>query len=358
MEEDCLDNDTSRFAWADEVNGKGVIYRMIDEFNNDVPYDFKNIQFERDGSSFYEYYFTFTWINEDDTIWDASVHPELTDDAGEGSRVFSNIMSSAKDYLYILNDNVFIADYDDEYGIFYGWYSNTIKDNFVGNTIGDNFSNNVIGSWFRYNTIGYGFYNNIIGYGFRNNAVGSNFDSNTIGDYFDYNTVGDSFSDNTIGDGFSDNTVGYGFRDNTIGNDFLDNTVGNGFSDNTIGNYFCNNTVGDSFSDNTIGNDFRNNAIGNIFYSNTVGNSVEYVHFSLHGSFVNPIRYLYLKDGLRGASSINRLDLYYDGLYGRDYSTTFEVIANGNIISSWEAAPLTRAGKVKATNTTATWSDI
>ena len=27
--------------------GKGVIYRMIDEFNNDVPYDFKNIQFKR-----------------------------------------------------------------------------------------------------------------------------------------------------------------------------------------------------------------------------------------------------------------------------------------------------------------------
>ena len=41
----CLDNDTTRFAWADNTsgNGRGVIYRMIDEFNNDVPYDFKNI---------------------------------------------------------------------------------------------------------------------------------------------------------------------------------------------------------------------------------------------------------------------------------------------------------------------------
>ena len=43
----CLDNDATRFAWADETNGKGVIYRMIDEFNNDCPYDFKNIQFKR-----------------------------------------------------------------------------------------------------------------------------------------------------------------------------------------------------------------------------------------------------------------------------------------------------------------------
>ena len=44
----CLDNDTNRFAWADEVNGKGVIYYMKDEYNNEVPYDFKNIQFKRD----------------------------------------------------------------------------------------------------------------------------------------------------------------------------------------------------------------------------------------------------------------------------------------------------------------------
>ena len=42
-----LDNDTERFAWADTTNGKGVIYRMIDEFGNDCPYDFKNIMFKR-----------------------------------------------------------------------------------------------------------------------------------------------------------------------------------------------------------------------------------------------------------------------------------------------------------------------
>ena len=41
----CLDNDTNRFAWADGTNGKGVIYWMKDEWNNECPYDFKNIQF-------------------------------------------------------------------------------------------------------------------------------------------------------------------------------------------------------------------------------------------------------------------------------------------------------------------------
>lgn len=43
----CLDNDKSRFQWADRQRGKGVIYRLIDEWGNDCPYDFKNIQFKR-----------------------------------------------------------------------------------------------------------------------------------------------------------------------------------------------------------------------------------------------------------------------------------------------------------------------
>ena len=42
----CIDNDKTRFKWVDEENGKGVIYRMIDEYDNDVCYDFKNIQYE------------------------------------------------------------------------------------------------------------------------------------------------------------------------------------------------------------------------------------------------------------------------------------------------------------------------
>lgn len=42
-----LDNDTSRFAWADPVNGTGVIYFMKDEHGNEAPYDFKQIMFAR-----------------------------------------------------------------------------------------------------------------------------------------------------------------------------------------------------------------------------------------------------------------------------------------------------------------------
>ena len=63
----CLDNDTSRFFWADEENGKGVIYRMIDEFGNDCPYDFKNIVFEFNGT------YVYTFNSSFDEPLDASI---------------------------------------------------------------------------------------------------------------------------------------------------------------------------------------------------------------------------------------------------------------------------------------------
>lgn len=54
-------NDTSNYDWA--VNtGKGVIYEMIDEFNNKAPYDFKSIQFKRNDV----WKFTFNTIYFDD----------------------------------------------------------------------------------------------------------------------------------------------------------------------------------------------------------------------------------------------------------------------------------------------------
>lgn len=42
-----INNDKSKYDWVDEINGKGVIYYMKDEFDNEAPYDFKNIQFKR-----------------------------------------------------------------------------------------------------------------------------------------------------------------------------------------------------------------------------------------------------------------------------------------------------------------------
>lgn len=42
----CLDNDKDLFDWA-EVEGRGVIYYLKDEYGNECPYDFKNAMFRR-----------------------------------------------------------------------------------------------------------------------------------------------------------------------------------------------------------------------------------------------------------------------------------------------------------------------
>ncbi len=42
----CIRNDRSRFGWADEENGKGVVYFMMDEFGNEAHFDFKNAEVE------------------------------------------------------------------------------------------------------------------------------------------------------------------------------------------------------------------------------------------------------------------------------------------------------------------------
>lgn len=46
-----LDNDTSRFKEA-SASGKGFIWRLIDEYNNDVCFDFKNALFTLSSSDF------------------------------------------------------------------------------------------------------------------------------------------------------------------------------------------------------------------------------------------------------------------------------------------------------------------
>lgn len=56
----CLYNDKTRFGWA-ATTGKGVIYRMIDEYGNDCGYDFKTLVFIKGDKRHY----TFSYISDD-----------------------------------------------------------------------------------------------------------------------------------------------------------------------------------------------------------------------------------------------------------------------------------------------------
>lgn len=85
----CLDNDNTRFSWVDPDYGKGVIYRMIDEWGNDCPYDFKNIMFARYRVDYVD---ATDYVGLENKVvgtdgWavrDNPVHPELGDDDGGG----------------------------------------------------------------------------------------------------------------------------------------------------------------------------------------------------------------------------------------------------------------------------------
>ena len=125
-----INNDVKKYQWA-ATNGKGVIYRMIDEWGNDCPYDFKNVQFLRalvtgnlinssnlvDGAGLYignttgnykvvtngssgVWRYTFSYLNKDTTV---------NLDSTVARHNFQNLGFGAEDVLK--NENCKIAPY-------------------------------------------------------------------------------------------------------------------------------------------------------------------------------------------------------------------------------------------------------
>lgn len=164
-----IDNDKTRFGWADELNGKGVIFRLIDEFENECPYDFKNIMMmEGNDSSNETYYYTF-----DNGGIDYSLN---------GAKCFSNIIKKYISGSQQINRIVFLCGdrevSDNRFD--YQCYNNTMGDarsihfsrecynnrfeglNLVCN-IGPKFRNNYVGSESQGLTIGMSCTNNNIG---------------------------------------------------------------------------------------------------------------------------------------------------------------------------------------------------
>ena len=162
----CLDNDTTRFAWADATNGKGVIYRMIDEWNNDCPYDFKNIQFKHPNNTttYPYYYYTFASSNiEANTDYSLSIT----------NKCYSNtirkcIISNKRK----LNCIIFIGSCCH------------------GNSFGNNCDNNSFGNGCYFNSFGSGCYSNSFGDGCEYNSFGNGCGYNSLGNDCRYNSFG------------------------------------------------------------------------------------------------------------------------------------------------------------------------
>lgn len=110
---------------ASEDEGYGVIYRMIDEYNNDIPYDFKNILYKRTKVSVEKFVYTFDYS-----------YGEVSEDLSLVYALFPLTNNTIKKNSTQLNDIVFISN-----GNMGGISENTINAEcsnitFRGDTIG------------------------------------------------------------------------------------------------------------------------------------------------------------------------------------------------------------------------------
>lgn len=218
-----LDNDISRFDWADAGNGKGVIYRMIDEWNNDCPYDFKNIQFRIPSLDITDFRYTFGYGTQDATVRYNKVYL---------NRMAPYVLGAKR----MLNANLVLS----EAGYIHS------------NVFGENCYNNVIGKESHSNTFGEGCYNNV---------TGSYFRANTLGDYCYRNTFGASCQDNTLGNYCYENTFGSQLRGNTFLGFFQNNEIGKTARFNFFGQNIKRNVLGNNFECNHFAGQFLQNVL-------------------------------------------------------------------------------------------------
>ena len=284
-----IDNDTNKYAWADKTNGKGVIYRMIDDKNNDCPYDFKNIllytdKYTSDNTSD-NYYYTFSYV-VDDVLYDGTVNSQVKYCYGNSMKT---VLNNGKQSI---NINIFKNTYFTD-----SCHSNTFGNNCKSNTFGYGCKSNTFGDECWENTFGHECYSNTFGYNCYKNTFRSRCHYNTFGYSCYLNTFGGSCYKNTFGNECSSNTFGDDCRSNTFGdgcnsNAFVGycyyNTFGNYCSSNALEDECYYNTFGNRCSYNTFGfmckyntfiNDCRSNAFGGSCCYNTFGTDCNYIGF-------------------------------------------------------------------------------
>ena len=333
----CLDNDTTKYAWADTTNGKGVIYRMIDEWQNDCPYDFKNVQFKRYWANginttknvgestniiLQGYYgiastadiftegidtndslfcFTFTRLNNilanygkgsvnQSNVLDESIQTEGL------NRCRNNILKptetdlrvDTKEYMtLILLNNVFITVKADRYKSYQSPFDNTLGVSCVNNTFGNNCYGNSFGDDCVSNSFGDDCYSNTFGYDCGSNSFGNRCSGNTFGSNCKGNSFGNDCEGNSFGSNCGRNSFGSTCEGNSFGSDCGSNSFGSSCGSNSFGDA-CRNSFGDDCKGNSFGNDCYSNTFGYGCSSNSFGSdccSNSFGHYCSSNSF-------------------------------------------------------------------------
>ena len=388
-----LDNDRSRFSWADPENGKGVVYWLKDEHDNECPYDFKQIQFKRykitefdanpdmvgnwvssacgtpssggddDGGIIYDpddyvWAYTFSYVSyetqddeesEDDgrskaapddsdvvpvavvSDWSVFQHGEVLT---HGNKIGENMFTgTGLDFMsvdyYVLPDNVFISDVEGDNA--FAPFSNTFGNECYSNTFGNECNSNTFGNMCYSNTFGNGCYSN---------TFGNECYSNTFGNGCFFNTFGNMCYSNTFGNECYFNTFGNECNFNTFGNECNSNTFGNGCFFNTFGNGCYSNTFGNECTFNTFGNVVGNSETFAYCRRCTFEDGVQFVQLTNSSANTNnQIQNYHVLNGTQGTSSSK---ITINASLGLAYCTFVGKNSSG-VVKTWVPADLAPA---------------
>lgn len=232
-----IDNDSKKYRWI-PGNGKGVIFRMIDEFYNDCPYDFTNIQFKLSKEFLKEhsnwcnevfgyipvediYLYTFNWVDENNNIIDLSqVGHLMYNDLGGVTGFHNNTISPCDDpsspTIYKLSHNIFVSTkyWQDKY--FYGLFNNCLKSNCQYNLFGNECYYNILESNCKRNIFGNHCLSNILEADSHDNTFNSLSYANKLGYGCEFIKLTNS-SHNTFGPECSDIVSGMALHSNSFG---------------------------------------------------------------------------------------------------------------------------------------------
>ena len=356
----CLDNDTSRFAWAAETGGTGVIYRMIDEFGNDCPYDFKNILFVRYKLGLIDYY-------DPDKLYDmfVSILIENVNSMLEEEQASYIWAGTSLEYGKYWEDNYSIA-YSNNLGerkMFFTFsditeynsrtitYDASLQSNCYNNKIMGNETPSVLP-----NNVFFGNFCN-------NNRIGYNSQNNSFGDDCYHNILLDGCSDNTFSEGCAhnrlssycsinnfcsyntSNSLDSDCYSNTFGISTYNNTLGKGCYCNVLSRFCDNNSLGQRCECNSFQAECRLNilspscscnyfGIGHFYMSNFLGIGVNNVALSNEeqGDYVYVQNYR-VSDGVCGEEEH---PLIIETERGRNYTTIITRNSNGEIVQFCE----------------------
>lgn len=338
----CLTNDSSRFYWADTTDaGKGVIYYLRDEWGNEAPYDFKNIQFQ---------------------LYKITACPNVPGLVGKYTFSTSNssITTNSTDSLWTYTFGAYVSSetkmYDmsveqSKWGNDEGGYNNTCE-NKIGEYHGPDHSygplvlNKTVflymdpenADYFppQYNTIGANNYENVFnGYNCTNNVIGLDFTKNTllgqsghlhvgIGCYF---LVSDSYMSNVK------------FKLN-CSNIYLSNIVMSS----------C------SFGVSCANNVFSGN--GNSVTNFTLEDNCSSLSLTIPSGQTAPLSKVYVEEGTNGflSSAVAKIDIYDSQMVNNEAPITISRDSNDKLLMLWQSDGRTQGCKTKSVSSYTNWT--